>query len=325
MRKILILTLMIGVFMGFRLNIKAYDIPDMYVDNINLYSTYYAVSIEWEIPEGIVYVEVDIPIYTLLKMTQTGSGIKSSITFSDENDMTIETYNFENLGGRIHGLFRFILSEYDVTGARYVNILLVHDEGVSLPSGIIDNIETNVILKADEVIKFVRYYSQGSIYATSMFIDVPVRPSDPTPPTGYIFNGWVKANGEPYTFRAVAPEEIIVDTFYLYADFVPSSSEVIVPEPSSNVPTGLREILALARLDNTEGYGVFYVLIAVVIIGLMSFFLKANALIIGIAELVWLSLSLFLGLLSLWIAIAVGLFIVMVIMYMMNKGDNYES
>lgn len=320
MRKIFSFILLIGMMLSVGVKINANTVSNPTANNINLFSTYYAIAMNWEIPEGTIYIEVTIPIYSGLVMTQTGSGLKSYIDFKDESNTSIEDYDFEEIGGRMYGVFRFILSEFNAPDTRNFSMVFMHNYGSSLPSGLIADMTANIIVKANDTLRYVKYYSQGVLYITNLFVDIPITPSPPTPPTGYEFNGWTYGSGEPYNFTAVTNNDLINDTFYLYADFIPTTNAVVVPEPTTSVPQDVRNILALVRLDNTSGYGVAYALLAIIIIVVSILWLKADALIIAFIELVWLGLALYIGLLSLWVTIVIGLFIVLVIMYKLKNG-----
>ena len=318
MRKILISILTLGAMLSFGFNIKGADVPPPTVTNTLLYSGYYMIYAEWAIPEGTKYFELTIPIYNILVMTQTGSNIKSYINFMDASKTTIQQFDFEDLGGSLYGIFRFISDRYELDGTQFVGIGFMHNEGSSLPSGLIADMQTNVTLKANNVLRYVTYLTQGVLYQSSLFVDIPSKPSNPTAPTGYVFNGWVLGNGEPYNYTAITEEQLFNDTLYLYADFVPENYTDPIPEPTSNVPTDLRNILALVRLDNTDGYGIFFIIISIILIGGGVLFLRLNAFILAIVELIWLGLSMYLGLITIWIGIVIGLFIVLIILYRMK-------
>lgn len=318
MRKILISILTLGVMFGFGLKIKAETAPLDSAINVNLYSTYYAINMKWAIPEGTIYIELSIPIYSGLVMTQSGSGLKSYINFMDSSSVTIEDYEFEEIGGRMYGLFRFILSEYNADGTLFFGVTFMHNYGSSLPSGLLADMQTNVTVKANDTLRSVKYYTNSVLYTTSLFVDIPQVPIDPTPPTGYVFNGWVTGDGLSYNFTEISDEDLFNETLYLYADFVPENYTDPIPEPTTNVPQDLRNILALVRLDNVDGYGIFFVIISIILIGGGVLFLKLNAFILAIVELVWLGLSMYLGLITIWIGIVIGLFIVLIILYRMK-------
>lgn len=318
MRKILITILTIGAIFSFSLKINAETAPLVSGSNTNLYSRYYAINMKWGIPEGTVYIELIIPIYAGLVMTQTGSGLKSYINFMDGSSVTIEDYDFEEIGGRMYGLFRFILSEYNAEGTLFFGVTFMHNYGVSLPSGLLPDMQTNVIVKANDTLRRVKYYTNSVLYQTSLFVDIPQVPSDPTPPSGYVFNGWVTGDGLPYNFTEISDDDLVDETFYLYADFVSETYTAPIPEPTTNVPQDLRNILALVRLDNVEGYGIFFVLVSIVLIGVSVLLLKLNALIIAVIELVWLGLSMYLGLITIWIGVVIALFIAVIILYRMK-------
>jgi hypothetical protein len=197
----------------------------------------------------------------------------------------------------------------------------MHNYGSSLPSGLLADMITNVTVKANDVIRTVKYYTNGVLYQTSLFVDIPQAPTDPTPPTGYIFNGWVLGNGEPYNYRQVTDDELFQENFYLYADFVPETFTDPIPEPTTSVPQDLRNLLAVVRLDNSNGYGIFFVIVSIVLIGVAVAFLKLNALIIAVIELVWLGLAMYIGLITIWIGVVVALMIILIILYRMKVQD----
>ena len=322
-RKLITLALLLLLPFSFAFKVEADELEPINASNTLLYSTYYAIIINYEVPEGTIYVDITIPAFTGLVLTQTGSGVKSYLQFDAEDFTSPVLYEFEDIGGKLFGRFRFILNEYSATGARKFTIVLMHNYGVSLPSGYLASLMAGITYKVDDVIYNVKYYSQGVLYDTDIFIDTPLPVTDPTPPTNYEFEYWALSNGTPYEYTIVTADMVVNDTFYLYARFTPIVSGVDVDEPTGNVPSGLTSILGLVNLDNTFGYNVFYVFIGLLLIVVLVWKFQAPILIVTFVEIAWLGISMFMGIVNIWAIVLVLLLAFAIIKVFWGNSNEY--
>ncbi len=186
-------------------------------------------------------------------------------------------------------------------------------------------LDANSEVAIDELINFVKFYSNMSIYSSGRFVSIPTEPVDPVGAVGYTFDGWYTADGEKYEFTAVTPEMFVAGAFgnyfYLYAHYRATGSQVVdTTDPATNLPAGFIDILDIIGFNNLSGFiFIFVAMSLIVIIGLVL--LKVPVLAIAIVEVGLTGLFIYFGMLPLWIIIVIIVAMVMIFMWDLKVKD----
>lgn len=293
--------------------------------NTNAYSIYYFLLSDTIVlnPDATVFT-FDIPEndYTVYEL----GGVYSEVIFytNDDGTGTTETIRLEDLDDTlsVNKLYSVLLSDLSIT-ALSVKLQLMHNQGSVLPGGYAAFMDANTEYSFDTP-NSVIYYSEGSVYFSSYFVnDVPM-PSDPTK-AGFVFQYWKDINNEVYDFQ-LPPQENQLDAnnvFYLEAVFLKQFTII----PPSELPPGVDEPLDIILFNtgffNTPGFVLLY-FIVIMVLNLGLWRLGSPSISTLIANIAVTSFFIFFGYLPLYISILMIVFFITIVIAQ-GKGGLFNE
>lgn len=176
-----------------------------------------------------------------------------------------------------------------------------------------------------DYVKTVKFVSNlTTVYTTTFVGYVSTYPSDPTAPSGYMFDGWYDSEGNLYGFNtayAVADDKLIDNIFYLYARFKAIPPTDLFPDTGGGDPlAAVMTLLAAYGLDSDGGRTFLYVVFLILINGVIYWYLKVNALVAVSVSLAITILFMFIGILPLPVSIIMISLFLLTFLMTFNKG-----
>lgn len=256
--------------------VAPYEIP-IFWNNINVYSTYYAIEAEIDVPFNASSVQIYIPESGYHRFSY--GGIDSTVIFYDEADNILESVNLIDIADQPDGLMLIDFTSYNINEVAKIKIRIVQTYG-SMPSGYTDYMSefTSITYNAD--VKLVIYIVDNEEYDRKLFT---MKPDDITlTKEGFNFDGWFFRNGMKYDFASPVSDQYLEfnSTVILYARF--SRTEVL-PEYVEGTPAhAINSFLAIFHLNNVIGYILVFILAnLIIIVGFKALKLSGTIMAIG--------------------------------------------
>lgn len=258
------------------LPVAPYDIP-VYWNNVNIYSTFYAIEAYIDIPFNASSMQLYIPESSFHRFTYGATN--STITFFDELDNVLETINMIDLADSPDGLMLVDFTSYDINEVAKVKIRIMQTYS-SMPSGYTDYMTEFTSVTFNQDVKLVIYIVDNEEYDRKLFTTTPTELT--VTKAGYTFDGWFFKTGVKYDFASPITETYLEfnSTVILYARF--SRTEPLPQFEEGTPANAFNNFLAIFHLNNLIGYVlVFVVSNIVVVIGFKMLNLSAVIMSLG--------------------------------------------
>ena len=256
--------------------VAPYEIP-VFWNNINVYSTYYVIEAELDVPFNASSIQIYIPESAYHRFSY--GGIDSTVIFYDEDDVILESVNLIDIADKPDGLMLIDFTSYQINEVAKIKIRIAQTYG-AMPSGYTDYMSefTSITYNAD--VKLVIYIVDNEEYDRKLFTS---KPEDITlVKEDYTFDGWYFRNGVKYDFGSPIAEQYLEfnTTVILYARF---SRTEILPEFVEGTPANaINSFLAIFHLNNRIGFIIFFIACnIVVVLGIKALKLPGTIMAIG--------------------------------------------
>ena len=278
--------------------------------NTNAYSTFFFLL------SDVIVMNQDADVFTFDIPTNDFTvyelgGVYSEVIFftNDDGTGTFENIRLEDLDDTlsVNKLYSVLISNLSITPLS-VKLQLMHNSS-QLPAGF-DAFMSDSTEHSFEAPYAVIYYSEGSVYFSSFYINTVPQPTDPTK-VGFVFQYWKDINGVVYNYQ-LPPQQNQLDeddVFYLEAVFFVQFTIIPPGPPGTGVNTAIDTILFNTGFFNTPGFVLLYFLLTILLnLGLWNLGSPTIGTLIG--NIVLTSLFMFLGYLPLYVsALMIILFI----------------
>lgn len=300
--------------------------------SVYLFGDYYGVYTEVELLSGTKSISLFIPTSQFHEILY--NGIYAQVIFYGSVDEEIHKYNLTDTGyvGGLHLINLQILEDegfselpsYTYDQIEYMKITIPQNYDTNIPDGYLDYLTDNSSITYNDNIKRVIYYNETFIHYQELFDTIPTQPDDPIksssdPAYYYEFVGWYRANGYEYNYSPVRDEDVIDNTFFLYAKFNKLINQSYTPdEPTADYEGRLGAIFFNLGWDQNTGY----LIVLVISLGASLFVYIKYAMspfIVIIIDSIILGLFTYLGFLPVFVAIALWAFLF--IAFIMTRRD----
>lgn len=294
--------------------IAPYDIP-VFWNNVNIYSTYYAIETEIEVPFNASSLQLYLPESAYHRFEY--GAVDSVVQFFDETDALLETVDLIDIADKPEGLMLIDFTSYELNEVASIKIRVMQTYS-SMPSGYTDymNEFTSITFNVD--VKLAIYIVDNEEYDRQLFTSKP--PELTVSKAGYTFDGWFFKTGVKYDFASTISDSYIEfnSTVMLYARFTRTDTIPIFEEGTP--ANAFNNFLAIFHLNNLWGYLLTYLISnIIVIIGFNK--LQLSSAIISLGMLFVTALFIFVGVLPL-LMIIIGLGIdIVVFIYGVTRGE----
>ena len=335
-KKLLLLAMFTSVLINMNL-FKVQATMDDYPDPFSYYSngdgkTHYLYSTSFfKIPANPTYFELYIPRtnYNAYSTVVDGITYQSWFHLYDENLSGKLTIPLENLDPYRESWGSYIMDQatlqsFNIDDYAYFGIEMIQTyAGIANPLYVEwfnerFEFSFNVEIEHDGIneityqIGDVLYYKY--LYNTG---EIPDKPIDPDYPN-LKFLGWYLEDGTLYDFTNPIPFNPMLIDVILSAKFVfkqPAGTD----GTNDNTPSAFTNILTIIGFNNTTGKLIIFIL-TIVVITVLSLWLKLEAFIIMIVDTLVFSLFIFLGWLPLYAIIILGIVFLTGVIKTLNKG-----
>lgn len=296
------------------LPVAPYDIP-VYWNNVNIYSTYYAIETEIDVPFNASSMQIYIPESAYHRFTY--GNVDSVVIFYDENDVELESIDLIDIADQPDGLMLIDFTSYALNEVAKVKIRIMQTYTM-MPSGYTDYMSeyTSITFNAD--VKLVIYIVDNEEYDRKLFTSKPTELT--VSKEGYNFDGWFFKNGVKYDFASPITEQYLEfnSTVILYARF---SRTVIPPEFEEGTPANaVNTFLSIFHLNNLIGYILLFIVSNVIIIIVIKS-INLSGVIMAIGMIFVTALFIYISILpTLVIIIALGVDVISLLHYL-SRGD----
>lgn len=256
--------------------IAPYDIP-VFWNNINVYSTYYAIVSEIEVPFNASSLQIYIPESAYHRLSY--GGVDSNITLYDSADVLLETVLMSELATKPDGLMLIDFTSYDLNEVATIEIRIMQNY-TTMPSGYTDYMTEFTSITFNEDVKLAIYIMDNEEYNRQLFTTLP--PYLEVSKEGYTFEGWFFKNGMEYDFSSTISDTYIEfnSTVMLYAKFTITDP---IPVFEEGTPANaFNNFLAIFHLNNLLGYLLSYFIVNIgIVLGLKALNLSGTIMSIG--------------------------------------------
>lgn len=294
--------------------VAPYDIPT-YWNNVNIYSTFYALETEITVPFNASSLQIYIP-ETAYHRFEYGA-TNSVVIFYDDADVILATVNLIDIADRPEGLMLIDFTSYGLNEVAKVKLRIMQSYS-SMPSGYTDYMSEYTSVTFNANVKLAIYIVDNEEYDRKLFVDTPINLS--VTKEGYTFEGWFFKNGVEYDFSSTISSTYIEfnSTVMLYARFTRTTTPPIFEEGTP--ANAVNNILSIFQLDNLLGYLLLYIGTTIGVIILLNIF-KLPGVFMAVGMYVVTGFFIYLSILP-TLMLVLGLAVdTMALIYTINRGD----